>query len=119
MVVTQIINKTITINAHGDNVWDALTKPALIAQWMAEPEMELQIITDWRVGGPIVTKGFHHMKFENKGTVLIFEPNNVLKYTYLSSLSRLQDIPENYTTIEFRLLPSDRNKTLVHLNIRN
>jgi len=74
-------------------------------QWMAEPQVRLEIITDWSVGGPILLKGFHHVRFENRGTVLEFEPNKVLRYTHLSSLSRLSGSPEHYSIFEFRLAP--------------
>ena len=100
-----LINKTVTINASASVVWEVLTNPSLVKQWMAEPEMEIDIITDWKVGGPVLIKGFHHIKFENRGTVLHFEPDKVLQYNYLSSLSRLPDQIENYVAIEFRLTP--------------
>src|SRR5689334_22100294 len=48
----KIFNKTVTINASTSNVWKALTDPALMKKWMFETE--LQIVTDWKVGGPIV-----------------------------------------------------------------
>lgn len=52
--MTQQIDKTIIIKAPR----------------IGEPEMGIEIITNWQVGSPIVIKGFHHKKFENKGTVL-------------------------------------------------
>ena len=35
--------------------------------------------------------------------VLAFEPPTVLRYSHLSSLSRLPDAPESYSVFEFRL----------------
>ena len=67
----------------------------------------VKIITDWKVGNVIIIKGFHHIQFENKGTVLQFEPNKILQYNYLSSLSQLPDEPGNYSIIEFRLEPAE------------
>ena len=87
-------------------------------QWMGEPEMKIEILTDWKVGGSIIIKGFHHTQFENKGTVLQFEPNLVLRYSHLSSLSRLPDNPENYSVIEFQLAPSE-DQTLLTLVVNN
>jgi hypothetical protein len=101
MLIGQSINKSVTINAPAHKVWDALTKPDLIVQWMAEPEMELQIITDWRIGHPLVMKGFHHVNFVNTGIVLKFDTNKTLQYTYLSSLSRLPDKSEIIHTSNF------------------
>lgn len=116
--MTQRIDKTIIIKAPPSAVWHTLTNPGLMKQWMAEPEMALEIITDWKVGSPIVIKGFHHIKFENKGTVLQFEPDSVLQYNYLSSLSRLPDKPENYSIIGFGLAPL-KNQTSLTLTISN
>lgn len=81
-------------------------------QWMGEPEMELDIIADWKVGSPIIIRGFHHIQFENKGYVLQFEPHRILKYDYLSSISRLPDKPENRTVIEFTLTPMEDHTSL-------
>ena len=110
--MVQQFEKTLIINASPNTVWNALTDPHLLRQWMGDPEMEIEVITDWRTGGPIVIKGFHHMAFENKGTVLQFMPNYLLKYDYLSSLSGLPDTPENRTTLEFMLTPVGEQTSL-------
>ena len=111
------IEKTITINALPATVWDALTDPLKMKEWMGDPEMGIEIITDWKVGSPIVIKGFHHLKFENKGKVLQFEPNEILEYNYLSSLSRLPDQPENYVTLSFRLTGlGDQTRLSLHIS---
>jgi hypothetical protein len=71
-------------------------------KWMSETEID--ILTDWKVGNPFVIRGvLHRVKFENKGTVLQFEPEKLLQYSHLSSLSKLPDTPENYSILEFRL----------------
>ena len=108
-----------TIRADAATVWRALTDPALMQQWAAEPEWNVEIVTDWQVGSPIVVKGFHHVRFENRGTVLRFQPNTFLQYTHLSSISRLPDRSENYTRIAFRLSPSDDDKTSLNLELEN
>lgn len=112
------IEQAILIKAPVDKVWNTLTNPGLMKQWMGEPEMKIEVITDWRTGSPIVIKGFHHVKFENKGTVLQFKPVEGLKYNYISSLSRLEDAPENYTVIEFILTPFEQ-ETTVTLTLSN
>ena len=111
----QRIEKTITINASSFVVWHTLTSQELIRQWMGEPEMEVEIVTDWKTGSPMVINGFHHVAFENKGTVLKFDPPHVLAYTSLSSLSRLPDRPENYSVIELRLAPAGEETHLTLL----
>jgi uncharacterized protein YndB with AHSA1/START domain len=116
--MTYRIERTVLINVPASSVWKTLTEPALMKQWMGDPDMEIDIQTNWLVNGPIVISGFHHLTFENKGTVLQFEPAQALKYNFLSSLSRLPDIPENYTTIGFTLSPAD-NQTALTLLITN
>ena len=100
----KIVTKTITINAPPATVWAALTEPAIMQQWMAEGEIEIS--TDWQIGQPMIIWGhLHRVKFENKGQVLQFQPQQLLQYTHLSSISRLPDEPASYTVIAFRLLP--------------
>src|SRR5688572_2249138 len=99
----QSFEQTLLINAPANAVWDSLTQSQLMKEWMGEPEMSLEIETDWIVGGPMIVRGFHHVPFENIGAVLEFEPTTRLAYTHLSSLSRLPDVPENHTTLEFVL----------------
>jgi uncharacterized protein YndB with AHSA1/START domain len=118
MTVPPEITKTIAIKATPERVWEALTDMALMQQWMAEPDFDLEIITDWRVGSPITIKGFHHEFFVNKGTVLRFEPYQVLKYNYLSSLSHLPEEPQYFTSIKFRLIPV-QGQTQLTITLRN
>jgi uncharacterized protein YndB with AHSA1/START domain len=117
--MTQRIEKTVTINAPASAVWDALTLPHIMKQWMAEPDVHVDIVTDWNVGGPISIRGvLSRVPFENRGTVLQWEPMRLLRYSHLSSLSRLPDRPENYSIFEFRLTPLDERTSLV-LTIEN
>lgn len=114
----QIITNTTTINASTFTVWRNLTEPELMRKWMAEQEMNIEVITDWTVGSVIVIKGFHHIEFQNRGRVLRFEPGRLLQYNYLSSISRLADKPENYTSIEYGLVPSG-NQTVLTVTVAN
>src|ERR1051326_6401781 len=92
---SSIISKTVIINAPTSQVWEALTNPSLMQKWMFEKE--IIFITDWQIGGPIITRGdLHGIHFENNGLVLQFEPEKVLRYSHLSSISRLPDKPESY-----------------------
>jgi len=112
--VPNSFEKTISINSDAPTIWAALTDLKTMKQWMGEPGMEIEIYTDWEINGPVVIRGFHHTEFENRGVVLCFEPNKLLKYTHLSSLSGFEDIPENYSIIEFRLTPlQDRTELSV------
>jgi uncharacterized protein YndB with AHSA1/START domain len=118
--MTHVIESSATIQAPPSEVWRALTDPGLMRQWIAEPEMRVEITSDWKVGSPIIVKGHHNnVDFENKGTVLQFEPHSILRYSHLSSLSRLADKSENYTIIEFHLAQAEDNSTLLTVDISN
>jgi uncharacterized protein YndB with AHSA1/START domain len=107
----KIVTKTVNINAPTSKVWEILTNPELMKKWMFETE--INIITDWKVGNPIVIRGnLDGKKFENNGTVLQFELEKILQYSHLSSLSRLPDKPENYSVLGFRLTPTENQTTL-------
>jgi hypothetical protein len=86
-------------------------------KWMSETEID--ILTDWAVGNPVVIRGkLHGIRFENQGRVLQFELEKVLRYSHLSSLSRLPDRPENYSVMDFRLTP-DEDQTALTLTLSN
>jgi uncharacterized protein YndB with AHSA1/START domain len=112
------IGKTVVIDVPAATVWEYLTNPDCMKKWMGEPGMKIEIITDWKVGNPIVIRGFHHTRFENRGVVLRFEPYKILEYTHLSSVSRLVDRSENYTIISFNLT-SNRDVTSLTLKVGN
>ena len=100
MSKAHIAKTTITINAPGSKVWDALTKPDLIKQYLSGTE----VATDWQVGSPITYKGTWEGKtYEDKGEILQIEPGRLLVSTYWSSLSGVPDIPENYKTVRYEL----------------
>jgi uncharacterized protein YndB with AHSA1/START domain len=99
----QPFGSSVTIAALPPAVWRLLTEPPRMKQWLGEPEMQIQVETDWSVGGAIVVHGFHHARFINRGKVLEFAPPRRLSYTHLSSLSQLSDEPASYTTFLFTL----------------
>ena len=112
-------NKAVTINASTSQVWHILTTPELMKKWMISDDIEININTDWKVGGPMVIHGNMSGKnFENNGTVLQFEPEKILEYSHLSSTSRLPNRPESYSIIEFRLQPME-NLTILTLTVSN
>ncbi|MBT1688693.1 SRPBCC family protein [Dawidia soli] len=116
--MTDIFAASIGINAAPMAVWDALTMPACMTHWMGEPEMQIDVVTDWHVGGPIVVRGVHHVPFENNGTVLQFDKARLLRYTHRSSVSRLADVAESYSILTFSLTP-EGDRTQLELTIRN
>ena len=108
----------VTINASPAEVWSALTVPERMTKWMGDPEMGLEVHASWGIETPILIRGFHHTKFENKGIVLKYEKERRLSYTHLSSVSRLPDKQENYSILEFLLAPIE-NDTRLSLTIEN
>lgn len=99
------LNKTITINAPALKAWRVLTDPALISEWFADAPVE--VTTDWKEGSNIILNGIWHNKpHEHKGTILKYQPEQLLSYTNWNPLSGLPDTPDNYSTIEFRIHPS-------------
>ncbi len=95
----QIQYKT-TVNAPVEKVWAALTDPEIIKQYF----FGTQLICDWAVGNAIVFQGeWEGQKYKDHGTVLEYEPNNKLAYSYLSSWSGMEDKPENYLRVAYEL----------------
>jgi uncharacterized protein YndB with AHSA1/START domain len=113
-----VIHKKILIDAPVAEVWKFLTDPGLMVKWMGEADFDLKIETTWEVGTPFTIQGFHHLKFENKGVVLAYEPDHIVSYDFLSSLSRLPDTKENRTVLRFNLTPLEQHTSL-ELTISN
>jgi uncharacterized protein YndB with AHSA1/START domain len=116
--MTDKFSTDVTINSEPAKVWAALTEQELMTQWMADPEMKIEVHTNWKIKEGILIRGFHHLRFENKGIVLSYDKEKKLSYSHLSSLSRLPDKPENYSILEFVLTPVDK-QTLLTLFITN
>jgi uncharacterized protein YndB with AHSA1/START domain len=110
------IERHIVIAASPTAAWQALTDPAAMRVWMGEPEMAIDVVTDWRPGAPIVISGFHHGPFRNQGVVLDAVAGALLGYTHLSSVSGLADVPEHYSVVAFELAAVDGG-TAVRLTV--
>src|SRR4030095_14678042 len=107
---------SININASIAEVWDALTNPKIIKEYF----FGTNTITDWKVGKPIRFTGEWEGKtYEDKGTVLEFERNKLVKYSYWSSMSGIEDKPENYVIVTYKLDGMDGrvNLTVTQQNI--
>ncbi len=101
--------KTVTIHASKRDVWNALTNPDKVKEYMHGTEMS----TDWKQGGPIFWRGeWKGRPYEDKGTVLAVEPQKLLKYTHWSPMGGSEDKPENYHTVTYELAGEDGETTL-------
>ena len=99
----------ITIKAKAEKVWDALTSPRLIKEYL----FGTQVKSDWKVGSPITYSGvWEGKRSEDKGTILELVPNRRFTSTYWSSFSPLPDLPENYATVTYELSESRGETTL-------
>jgi uncharacterized protein YndB with AHSA1/START domain len=88
------------IKAPLSRVWEALTDPRMIKQYLFGSE----VITDWKVGSLITYKGNYNGKaFEDKGYVLEVVPDQLLVTSHWSPLSGTTDSPENYHTVRYEL----------------
>ena len=97
------------INAPLSKVWDALTKPEIIKQYFFGTDT----ITNWEKGSPITFKGeWEGKSYKDKGTVLDVQNNKLIKYSYWSSMSGIEDKPENYVIVTYELSGSDNNVEL-------
>ncbi len=97
-----VLRKTVSIKAPASKVWEALTSPELIKQYL----FGTNVISDWEVGSPIRFAGtWDGKEYEDKGTILKFEKGKVFQYSYWSSFSSAPDIPENYAVLTFELSP--------------
>jgi uncharacterized protein YndB with AHSA1/START domain len=97
-----LLRKTVSIKALASKVWEALTSPEWIKQYL----FGTNVISDWKVGSPIRFTGtWEGKEYEDKGTILKFEKGKVFQYNYWSSFSSLPDVPENYAVLTFELSP--------------
>lgn len=105
------VNKSVLIQSPAAKVWEMLTVPEKIGQWMMDTPV--QVASDWQVGSPLVFTGdLHGIPFENKGVILQLEPEKLLAYTHWSSLSERPDEPGQYGIITFRLTSTAKGTVL-------
>jgi len=106
---------SININAPAARVWEALTTPSIIKQYFFGTDA----ISDWKVGSPLVFRGEWEGKhYEDKGQILEIVPKRMFRYSYWSSMSGIEDKPENYVTITYQLAESN-NGTLLTVTQEN
>jgi uncharacterized protein YndB with AHSA1/START domain len=100
-----------TIDAPRPRVWQALVDPKAIKQYMFGTD----VVSDWRVGSPIVWKGEWKGKpYQDKGEILGFEPGERLAYSHFSPLTGQADEPANYHTVTIELTgEGDRTRVML------
>jgi uncharacterized protein YndB with AHSA1/START domain len=99
-----VATAAITIDAPASRVWDVMTDPAAVKEFM----FGARLVTDWTVGGPILWRGEWEGKpYEDKGTILEIKPGRKLVHTHFSALSGGEDKPENYHPLTWTLDEKD------------
>lgn len=105
-----LVRKTVKIDVNISKVWNALTNPKVIKQYL----FGAKVTSDWKVGNEIVFQGnWEGKKFRDKGIIEKFEIEKLFQYTYWSMFSDLEDKKENYSLITFELSGDDKTTKLI------
>jgi len=106
-----IAQASTTVAAPAAAVWEALTNPVLVKQYMFGTD----VVSDWQEGSPIVWRGeVKGRRYEDKGTILKLVPQHTLQYSHYSPLSGLPDEPQNYHTVTIEIFGQG---TLTHVSL--
>ena len=112
----KLVSKSSTlINAPVNKVWEALTNPSLIKQYL----FGTNTITDWKKGSPITYEGEWEGKaYKDKGQIVDIIPEKLLHTTYWSSIGGKEDKPENYNNVIYEVKP-ENGGTLITISQDN
>jgi uncharacterized protein YndB with AHSA1/START domain len=90
----------IKIKAAASDVWKGLTDPEIVKQYFFGTNVK----SDWKTGSPITFSGSWDGKsYEDKGIIKEIVPGKYVKYSYWSSMSGAQDLPENYADVSYEV----------------
>jgi uncharacterized protein YndB with AHSA1/START domain len=104
MPTNLVATSTITIDAPADRVWEVITDPAAVKEFMFGADLD----TDWTEGSPISWRGEWEGKpYEDKGEILKVDPGRKLVHTHFSPLGGQEDKPENYHTLTWTIEGQD------------
>jgi uncharacterized protein YndB with AHSA1/START domain len=96
-----IAKTSIAINASRRVVWEALTRPEAIKEYMFGARVD----SEWREGSAISWTGqWQGKSYQDKGTILHIRPAQRLQYSHYSPLSGLPDEPQHYHTVTIDLV---------------
>jgi uncharacterized protein YndB with AHSA1/START domain len=102
----------ISIDTAPVRVWEALTDPTQIRQYMFGAEVR----TSWQVGSPITWSGDTGGRpYHAKGVVLDFEPPQRMVVSHFSPSPGKADVEKNYQVIQYDL-DGDASHTTVRLH---
>jgi len=99
------VTGSINVNSVASKVWDALTNPEIIKEYLFGTET----VTDWKVGSEIVFQGeYGEHKYRDHGIILENVFHERISYSYWTGFSGLEDKPENYSLVTYILKPVDK-----------
>ena len=105
------VTQSIEIGADKSKVWDALINPEKIKTYLFGTET----LTDWKTGSEIIFQGeYQGHQYKDKGTIIDIKTDELLQYSYWSGFSGLEDKPENYSLVSYKL-DTANSKTLLTL----
>lgn len=94
------IEKQREISAATETVWNVLTNPDFIKQWLG-----VTVNTDWNVGCSITFSfTWDGTEYEDKGHILEYEPQSVFSYDYWSGFSALGFLRKLFNNL-YRFFP--------------
>jgi uncharacterized protein YndB with AHSA1/START domain len=106
----------VDIRAPASRVWEALTQPALIKEYM----FGTTVMSEWKPGAPITWAGeWKGQPYEDRGVILKIKPPRLLQYSHFSPLSGQADKPENYHTVTIELSPKGEDTHVSLLQDKN
>lgn len=74
------VDKSIEINAHAHDVWDALTQAEFTRQWIGNFGLDGEIVSDWKMGSAVLWKNKDGTVIV-EGSVTALEPQKLLRFT--------------------------------------
>jgi hypothetical protein len=98
-----VINKERLIKADSKTIWDTLTEPT--TDWNG---VVIETKSEWKPNSEIIFSFVWDGKqYSDKGIIVDFETEKKFSHTYWSAFSGLPDKEENYSKVQYELLPTD------------
>jgi len=105
----------VIINASPEQVWEGLTSPEMIKEYFFGTDAK----STWEIGDIVTFDGeYDGKKYHDKGRVLQVQPNHLLQYSYWSSMSGMDDRPENYVAITYEI-QEENGQTILDVTQEN
>jgi uncharacterized protein YndB with AHSA1/START domain len=115
-MTSRSVQLSIRIRAKPNVVWATLLDATKIARWMGGAHVE----STWQPGSAITFTGtLNNRPYQDRGTVLVCEPERVLRYSHWSSWSRRVDSEETRTVITLTVTAEDDAETVLEVRHDN